>query len=156
MKKEIFHITLRAIFGLLLFSCGKQESPVDFAETSVNFSYSVATSEDDDTIASVTVTINCLAESHPNYDGNIEDFNDESFWKIILLKESNNPDITGEDVTFDITVGTSAVYTHKFDIVIDDIVALEVKGKYEVQYAPNLKKVYKILATDDYNIPGVE
>jgi hypothetical protein len=153
MRKTIFQITLTAIFILLLFSCGKQESPVDFAETTVSFSYEIAPIEEEDTTASVTTTISCLAESHPDYDGNIEDFNDESLWEISLIKTSNNPDITGESVNFDIIDGTTAVYTHRFDIKLDDQVRLDVSGKFEVRYASNLKKIYKIIASDNFMIP---
>lgn len=149
MRKEIINIALTGIIALLFFSCIKrQEFPVDFAVTSVDFSYEISLPQDSDTIGSATVTINCRAESHPDYGGNIEDYSDKAFWKISLFKTSSYPDITGEETSFGITEGTSAVYTHTFDFVTGDEVSLEAFGKFQVQYASDLKKVYRIICPD--------
>jgi len=150
MRKEIIKIAFTGIIAMLFFSCiKKQDFPVDFAVTSVDFSYEISLPQDSDTIRSVTVTINCQAESHPDYGGNIEDYSDKAFWKISLFKTSSYPDITGEEALFDITEGTSAVYTHTFNFVTGDEVTLEAIGKFEVQYASDLKKVYRIISSDN-------
>lgn len=149
----INRILLTTLIALLLFSCGTQESPVDFAEVSVEFSYESSPSEETDTISLVTVTITCQATNHPDYNGNIEDFNDNSSWDISLSKTSLFPEITGEDENFETKTGTSAVFTHKFEMVSDDEVILDVIGKLEVQFASNLKKIYPIDESDNFTIP---
>ena len=162
MRKKIFKILLPAVLISLIFSCKKQESPVDFAVTSVEFSYEISPAVEGDTIESATVKLISLAESHPDYDGDIEDYSDKSFWKISLFKTSSFPEITGEEISFNTTEGTSAVYSHTFDFVTGDEITLDVVGKWEVMYASDLKKVYKIARTDSLNhtqpapLPGGE